>query len=139
MRIAEEDWVKNFLLLVVVLGLGLWWFRRDTPSGDSVQGSTRVSATARAKTAANPQAAPRTQDSDRERRKALAEEYARLRSEREAKEAAYWSATAEYEARRAAIREQIDALGRSNKNGVNNAAMDQLSEQLLRMPQPQRP
>lgn len=131
--------MKNFLLLVVVALLALWWFRRDTPPGDSVHGSTTVSATARARTTANPQAAPPTEDSDRERRKALADEYARLRSEREAKEAAYWAAMADYEARRTAIHEQIDGLGRANKNGVNNAAMAQLSEQLLRMPQPQRP
>ena len=131
--------MKNFLLLVVVAGLAFWWFKRDTPSGDSVHGSTTVSATARAKTAANPQAAQRTEESDRERRKALADEYARLRSEREAKEAAYWAAMADYEAKRTAIHEQIDGLGRANKKGVNNAAMDQLSEQLLRMPQPQRP
>ena len=139
MRIAEEDWVKNFLLLAVVVGLAFWWFKRDTPSGGSVHGSNTVSAPARAKTAANPPAAARTQESDRERRKALAVEYARLRSEREAKEAAYWAAMANYEARRAAIHEQIDSLGRSNKNGVNNAAIDQLSEQLLRLPHPQRP
>lgn len=131
--------MKNFLLLVVVLGLALWWFRRDTPSRDSVHGSTTVSAPARAKTAPNPQTAPRTEESDRGRRKALADEYARLRSEREAKEAAYWSAMADYEAKRTAIQEQIDGLGRANKKGVNNAAMAQLSEQLLRMPRPQRP
>jgi len=131
--------VKNFLLLAVVAGLAFWWFKRDSPSGNSVHGSTTVSATARARTAANPQAAARTEESDRERRKALADEYARLRSEREAKEAAYWAAMADYEAKRTAIHEQIDGLGRANKNGVNNAAMAQLSEQLLRMPQPQRP
>ena len=139
MRIAEENWVKNFLLLVVVVGLAFWWLRRDTPPGDSAHGSTTVSATARAKTTANPQAASQTEESDRGRRKALADEYARLRSERESKEAAYWAAMADYDAKRTAIHEQIDGLGRSNKKGVNNAAMAQLSEQLLRMPHPQRP
>jgi hypothetical protein len=139
LRIAQEDCVKNFLLLVVVAGLAFWWLKRDTPSSDSVHGSTTVRSTARAKTSANPQAAPQNQDSDRERRKALADEYARSRSEREAKEAAYWAAMADYEAKRTALYEQIDGLGRANKKGVNNAAMAQLSEQLLRLPRPERP
>lgn len=131
--------MKNFLLLVVVVGLAFWWCKWETPSDDSVRGSITVSASARAKTTANPEAAQRNEESDRERRKALADEYARLRSQREAKEAGYWAAMSDYEAKRTAIHEQIDALGRANKNGVNNAAIAQLSEQLLRMPQPQRP
>ena len=70
---------------------------------------------------------------------ALADEYARLRAQSEAKEAAYKEAMAQYESRRSAISEQIDALGRSNKNGVNQAQMDILTEQRLRLPMPQRP
>jgi len=135
--------VKNFLLLLVVGLLAYWWFQREAPSTDSLTDNSRsaVTATARAKTAANPPAVPPQQnpEAERQRRKAFADEYARLSAQREAKEAAYKDAMARYEAQRNAISEQIDALGRVNKNGANNALMDQLTEQRLRLPLPQRP
>ena len=137
--------MKNFLLLFVVVLAAVWWFRRDTPSADPSPGRDRTAVsttTVPGKTAANPEAVtqqnPQAQEAERQRRKALADEYARLRAQSEAKEAAYNQAMAAYEAKRNAISEQIDALGRSNKNGVNNAAMDVLTEQRLRIPLPQR-
>jgi hypothetical protein len=136
--------VKNIFLLLVLGLLGFWWFKSDAPSTDSssVNGKTSVNAvTAPATRAANPPPVPaqQSQEAERQRRKALADEYARLRAQSEAKEVAYKEAMARYEAQRNAISEQIDALGRSNKNGVNQAQMDQLTEQRLRLPYPQRP
>ena len=137
--------MKNFLLLFVVVVGAFWWLRRETPPDDPSPLKSRTAVTAPVTTGGNrpavPQPAPpeQTLEAERQRRKALADEYARLRAQSEAKEAAYKDAMAAYEAKRNAISEQIDALGRSNKNGVNNALMDQLTEQRLRIPLPQRP
>ena len=136
--------VKNIALLLVLALLGLWWFKGGNSSSDSTDapGRTKTSSlTAPAQRAATPPpvSAQQHAESERQRRKALADEYARLRAQSEAKEAAYKEAMARYEAQRNAISEQIDALGRSNKNGVNQAQMDQLTEMRLRIPLPQRP
>lgn len=132
--------MKNILLLLVLALLGYWWFKSDAPSSVNDRTSA-IAVTAPAKRATIPPPVSTQQDAEaeRQRRKALADEYARLRAQSEAKEAAYKEAMASYEAKRNAISEQIDALGRSNKNGVNQAQMDQLTEQRLRLPMPQRP
>lgn len=144
LRIALLDRVKNILLLLVLAVLGLWWFKGSNSPSDSSDINGRTSAstlTAPAQRAATPPpvSAQQNAEAERQRRKALADEYTRLRAQSEAKEAAYKEAMARYEVQRNAISDQIDALGRSNKNGVNQAQMDQLTEQRLRLPLPQRP
>ena len=144
LQIARLKAVKNVLLLIVLALLGLWWFKGSNSSSDSTDASGRTSTsslTAPARRVATPPSvsAQQSAEAERQRRKALADEYARLRAQSEAKEAAYKEAMARYEAQRNAISDQIDALGRSNKNGVNQAQIDQLTEMRLRIPLPQRP
>jgi uncharacterized membrane protein len=74
------------------------------------------------------------QEQARQHRKEVAEENLRLYNERQA---ARQRAMDEYERRRLALAQQIEALERSNNHGINNTAIEELIRQRAALSLPQ--
>lgn len=136
--------VKNLLLVATLIGLGFWWFRTDSSNTTASAASTAAKTeqdtrTTAAKSAPRPQAATAPAIDDTQRRQALQQESLRLSEERERKQVEYRAALVAYDTKRRELTEQMEALGRSNKNGRNTSKIDELLQKRTRLPMPPLP
>ena len=130
-----------------VLAVLAWWWLGSAGSDLPVVGpvvhrlhlgsarAAKTTAAAASVGSRTTQSAPAASDSDRQWRKAKAEEYAKLMAQRDA---VYNTAQAAYDRQREVIGSRITALEESNKRGCNDAEIEALIAQRSSLSLPQR-
>jgi uncharacterized membrane protein len=125
---------KTFLVLVL-LSIAVWVFRSNDGTGSGpVAAVVRTVNKVMFRSSSGSTPSEEEQEQARQHRKEVAEENLRLSNERQA---ARQRAMDEYERRRLALAQQIEALERSNNHGVNNTAIEELIRQRAALSLPQ--
>jgi uncharacterized membrane protein len=125
---------KTFLVLVLLV-IAVWVFRSNDGTGNGpVAAVFRTVNKVMFRSSSGSTLSEEEQERARQHRKEVAEENLRLYNERQA---ARQRAMDEYERRRLALAQQIEALERSNNHGVNNTAIEELIRQRAALSLPQ--
>ena len=125
---------KTYFVLVL-LAIAVWIFRSTDETGSGpLAAVVRTMDNVMFRSSSGSAPSEEDQEQARQRRKEEAAENLRLSNERQA---ARQRAVDEYERRRLALAQQIEALERSNNHGVNNTAIEELIRQRAALSLPQ--